>query len=40
MMSWESASFVFMLEDVTATDEVQISVEHLLMEASRIYDEG
>ena len=40
MMKWRRASFAFSIQDVTAHDEVHTSVDHLLMEASRILDEG
>jgi len=40
LIKWKEASFVFKMIDVTAADEVKIPVQHLLMEASRIFDEG
>ena len=39
IMRWENATFAFSLQDVTAHDEIQVPIEHLLMEASRIFDE-
>jgi hypothetical protein len=40
MMKWRTAAFSFSMQDLTAHDEIQTSVELLLMEASRILDEG
>lgn len=40
LIRWKEAMFVFKMIDVTAADEVKIPVQHLLMEASRVFDEG
>jgi CheY-like chemotaxis protein len=40
LIKWKEAAFVFKMIDVTAADEVKIPVQHLLMEAARIFDEA
>jgi DNA-binding response OmpR family regulator len=40
MMKWSNGTFLFSMQDVTARDEVKMPAEHLLMEASRLVDEG
>lgn len=40
MIKWRQGKFVFSMQDVTARDEVRMPTEHLLMEASRLIDEG
>lgn len=40
IMRWANAQFAFSLQDVTAQDEMNLPTEHLLMEASRLMDEG
>lgn len=39
LMRWKNATFSFRVQDVTAHDELGVPMEHLLMEASRIFDE-
>ena len=40
LMRWKGATFSFSRQDVTARDEVKLSTEHVLMEASQYLDEG
>jgi len=40
ILGWAGATFSFSRQDVTCDDELNIPTEHLLMEASRILDEG
>ena len=40
IMGWAGASFSFSRQKVTVEDKLKIPTEHLLMEASRILDEG
>lgn len=40
MMRWRNARFGFVMQDVKVVNEVKTPTEHLLMEASRLMDEG